>query len=189
MIPSVGTLTEYYLRTPFLINLPQFAPGATPGDHVSETLTIAKYIGPGVLYFNGEASLHFFNTEICVDENDVALQPKDAPDKNGPAPPNFDGCDYWDPINFAGRVGYKLPIIPDKLEVVEDVTYETNEFSNQKRSKTLPSPEQHFPYFMGNLTIIWHVDENWTLAPGILVGLDGRAETPTYEAGIFIMHE
>lgn len=188
-IPSVGTLTEYYLRTPGLITLPAFAPGATVGDHISEILTVAKYVGPGTLYLNGEAQMQLFNSQICVNDQDVAYQPKDAPDQNGPALPNYDGCDYWAPFTFVARVGYKLPIIHDKLDIEADFTHETNEFTTQKASDTLPAPETHYPYEMGNVAAIWHINEHWTLSPGVLFGLDGREETPMYEAGIFLLHE
>lgn len=188
-VPSVGTLTEYYLRTPGLISLPAFAPGATVGDHVSEILTVAKYVGPGTLYLNGEAQAQLFNSEICVTEEDVAIQPGEAPDQNGPALPNYDGCDYWAPLTLVARVGYKLPIVHDKLDLELDFTHETNEFTTQAASTTLPEPEKHYPYEMGNVAAIWHVNKHWTLSPGVLFGLDGREETPTYEAGVFLLHE
>lgn len=189
VVPSVGTLTEYYLRTPFLIDLPDFAPGATVGDHIAEIVTIAKYAGPGTLYVNAEAQMQLFNSQICVTEDDVAIQPRDGPDQNGPVRPNFDGCDYWSPFTLAARIGYKLPMVEDRLAFIADLTIETNEFATQEASATLPEPEPHFPYVWANLAVLWHVSENWTVSPGILIGLDGREETPTYEAGLFVLHE
>ncbi len=188
-IPSVGTLTEYYLRTPGLIKLPAFGPGATVGDHFAEIVTVAKYLGPGTLYLNGEAQIQLFNSQICVNEDDVAIQPADAPDQNGSAAPNYDGCDYWAPLTLVARIGYKLPIIHDKLDLVVDITHETNEFSTQTASFTLPEPEKHYPYEMANISAIWHINDHWTLSPGVLFGLDGREETPQYEAGVFLLHE
>lgn len=188
-IPSVGTLTEYYLRTPFLIQLPAFAPGATVGDHVSEILTVAKYVGPGTLYLNGEAQVQLFNSVICTNSQDVAYQPDAAPDTNGIADPNYPRCDYWAPFTFVARVGYKLPIIEDRLDIEADFTHETNEFTTLEPSDTLQHPEQHHPYEMGNVAAIWRLNDHWTLSPGVLFGLDGHEETPTYEAGVFLLHE
>jgi hypothetical protein len=184
-IPSIGTLTEYYLRTPGLIRLPGFAPGATVGDHVAEILTVAKYLGPGTLYLNGEVQRQIFNSQICVTEADVAIQPADAPDQS-PELPNVDGCDYWAPWTLAARIGYKLPIVTDRLDLEVDFTHETNEFTTQT---TVEDAEVHHPYEMGNVALIWRINDHWTLSPGVLFGLDGREETPAYEAGIFLLHE
>ena len=189
LIPSVGTLTEYYLRTPGLIRLPAFAPGATVGDHVSEILTVAKYLGPGTLYLNGEATAQLFSSVICTNSDDVAYQPDEAPDQNGAEAPNYPRCDYWAPFTFAARIGYKVPVIEDRLDITVDFTHETNEFATQAASATLPHPEEHHPYEMGNVAALWHVNERWTLSPGVLFGLDGHEETPSYEAGLFILHE
>ena len=188
-IPSIGLLTEYWMRTPGLISLPSMAPGATQGDHIGETLTIAKYLGPGTLYLNGEISRRVFNTQICVTEADVAIQPADAPDQNGLALPNYDGCDYWAPWTLSARIGYKVPIIKEHLDLVVDYIHETNEFITQKASDTLPEPETHHPYEMAEISTMVHLGEHWTLAPGILVGLDGHEETPQYETGLFLLHE
>lgn len=188
-IPSIGTLTEYWLRTPGVIKGTHFAPGATQGDHIGETLTIAKYLGPGTIYLNGEVERRVFNSEICVNANDVAIQPGDAPDQNGIALPNFDGCDYWAPWTLSARIGYNLPIIPDKFNVVVDYVHETNEFVTQTASVTLPEPEKHVPYELGEVAVMWHVNPHWTLSPGVQIGLDGHDETPTYETGLFLLHE
>lgn len=184
-IPSIGTLTEYYLRTPGLIKLPAFAPGATVGDHIAEIVTVAKYLGPGTIYVNGEVSRSLFNTQICVTEADVAIQPEDAPDQS-PELPNVDGCDYWADWMMAARIGYKWPVIEDKLALEFDFTHETNEFTTQT---TVEGYEVHYPYEMGNVAAIWNINDHWTLSPGVLFGLDGREETPKYEAGIFLLHE
>lgn len=188
-VPSIGTLTEYWMRTPGLITLPSMAPGATQGDHIGETLTIAKYLGPGTIYVNGEASLRVFETQICVTEEDVAIQPGDAPDQNGSALPNYDGCDYWAPWTFAVRAGYKLPVVQDRLDVVADYVDETNEFVTQQKSDTYPEPEVHHPYELAELALMVHLGDHWTLSPGIMVGLDGHEETPQYETGLFLLHE
>ena len=188
-LPSVGTLTEYWLRTPFLIQGDAFAPGATNGDHIGETLTIAKYLGPGSLYLNGEVERRLFNSAICVTDQDVAIQPEDAPDQNGILAPNYDGCDYWAPWTLAARVGYQWNAIPDKLNIVVDYIHETNEFKTQTASETLPEPETHFPYDMGEVAVSWHVNSHWTISPGVQFGLDGHEETPAYEAGLFLLHE
>ena len=184
-IPSIGTLAEYYLRTPYLIDQPTWAPGATVGDHLTGELTLAKFAGPGTAYLNLAYTHQFFNSQICVTEEDVAIQPEDAPDKS-PNLPNIDGCDYWAPSTFEARVGYKLPLQGDRLSLEVDYTHETNEFTTQT---TIPDHEVHHPYEMGNVSISWKPSEAWTLSPGVLFGLDGRAETPAYEAGVFILHE
>lgn len=187
-VPSVGTLTEYFTRTPYIHNLPAFAPGGTAGDYVSETLTVAKYVGPGTLYLNGVVERHLFNTQICVNDQDVAYQPADAPDQS-PALPSYDGCDYWADWTIAGRVGYNLPVVPDKLNVVLGYWLETNEFTTQAQSDTYRDPEQHLPYNIAEAALIWHANEHLTISPGIQVGLDGRDETPQYETGLFFLLE
>ena len=60
---------------------------------------------------------------------------------------------------------------------------------SQTASFTLPEPEKHYPYEMANISAIWHINDHWTLSPGVLFGLDGREETPQYEAGVFLLHE
>jgi len=187
-IPSIGTLTEYNLRTPYVITLPDFAPGATQGDTLGETLTIAKYVGPGTFYLNGVAERRLFNTVVCVNDNDVAYQPSEAPDRSA-ALPNYDGCDYWADWAFIGRVGYKLDVVPDKVELVADYSIETNEFSNQKESDTYPVPENHLPYNLVGVGVTYHVNDEVTVSPGVQFGLDGRDETPTYNAGLFFLIE
>ncbi len=201
--PSIGTLAEYYLRTPYVITKPGYAPGASVGDHVELTLTVAKYFGPGSLYLNGSVQHQLFNSEICVTEDDVAIQPTDPafPDKDGPGGVNWDGCDYWAPWTLTARLGYNLPLIPDKLNVIADFIVETNEFTTQQVSDTNPEPEAHYPYDMGEVALMWHINEHWTLSPGVLFGTNstppigqnlaglGHEETPQYEAGIFLLHE
>lgn len=189
-VPSIGTLTEYWLRTPFVIQGDAFAPGATQGDHVGETLTIAKYLGPGSLYLNGSVERRLFQSEICVTDQDVAIQPGDAPDQNGAAAPNYDGCDYWAPWTFAVKVGYKAQVIPEKFDLIFDFVHETNEFTTQVASPTLPGPEKHHAYEMAEVSTMIHAGEHFTFGPGALFGLTpGFEETPTYEAGLFFLHE
>lgn len=187
-VPSVGTLVEYYLRIPGVIQQPDFAPGATVGDHLSAILTVAKFLGPGSLYLNGEVQHQFFNSQICTNEDDVAYQPAEAPD-HSPDLPNYDGCDYWAPWTFVARIGYQFPIVKDKLSAEVDFTHETNEFTTQVASDTLPEPEIHYPYEMGNVSLTWHATDHWSFSPGVLFGLDGHEETPSYEAGLFILLE
>ena len=189
VIPSVGTLTEYFLRTPVVAGLAQFAPGSTGGDHVGETLTLAKYLGPGTAYLNGVVERRLFNTQICTDANDNAYQPSDPRADQSPLPPQQDGCDYWADWAFAARLGYKLPIITEVLDLVASYWIETNEFTTQTKSLTYPNPENQLPYDIAELAVIWHANEHFTISPGVQVGLDGRAETPTYEAGVFFLYE
>ena len=177
LIPSVGTLTEYYLRTPGLGALPAFAAGAADGDHVAEILTIAKYLGPGTLYLNGEAQLQLFGTHPCV----TGLGGGDLT-----AP---DGCDAGADYSLAARVGYKLPVLEDKLELEFDFTHETPQRLPQPASATLAEAETPATAEMGNVAAIWHIDEHWAVSPGVRFGLDGREDTPTYEAGVFLLHE
>ncbi len=188
-VPSVGTLTEYFVRTPYISTLVDFAPGATSGDHIAETLTIAKYLGPGTLYLNGVVERRVFNSQICVDENDVAFQPADPRADQSPNPPQLDGCDYWADWTFAARVGYKLTVIDDVLDVLAGYWIETNEFTTQTKSLTYPEPEDHAPYNIAELAVIWHATDQLTISPGIQIGLDGREETPAYEAGVFLLYE
>lgn len=187
-VPTIGTLTEYDLRTPYVTTLPAYAPGATQGDTIAETLTVAKYLGPGSLYLNGVAERRIFNRMICVNGDDVAFQPSDAPDQDN-ALPSYDGCDYWADWTFAGRIGYKLTVVPEKLDVVANYTIETNEFMTQAKSDTYPEPEAHLPYNLAGVGIIYHMNERVTLSPGIQVGLDGRDETPQYNTGLFLLLE
>jgi hypothetical protein len=187
-IPSIGTLTEYDLRTPYVTTLPAYAPGATQGDTISETLTIAKYVGPGSFYLNGAVERRVFNTMICVNDEDVAYQPSQAPDKST-ALPSYDGCDYWADWTFIGRVGYKLTVVPEKFDIVADYSIETNEFTTQAKSDTYPEPENHLPYNLLGLGLIYHMNEHVTLSPGIQIGLDGREETPQYNTGLFLLLE
>jgi len=188
-VPSIGTLTEYFLRTPFVIQGPKYAPGATNGDNIGETLIIAKYLGPGTVYLNGTVAHRLFHSNICVDDNDVAFQPEDAPDQNGAAAPNYDGCDYWADWTLSGLVGYKLDVSED-VNVIVDYIHETNEFATQTASKTLAEPETHYPYNMAELAVQIRLGEEWTVSPGGLFGLDpNKEETPTYEVGLFLMHE
>ncbi len=187
-IPSIGTLTEYNLRTPYVTTLPAYAPGATQGDTLGETLTIAKYVGPGSLYINGVVERRIGQSMICVNDQDVAFQPSAAPDHSN-ALPSYDGCDYWAPWAFIGRIGYKLTVVPDKFDIVADYSIETNEFTTQAKSDTYPEPENHLPYNLAGLGLIYHMNEHVTLSPGIQIGLDGRDETPQYNAGLFLLLE
>ena len=187
-IPSIGTLTEFDLLTPGVTRLPAYAPGATQGHTLGETLTIAKYLGPGSLYLNGVVERRINNKMICVDSQDVAFQPADAPDQSN-ALPSYDGCDYWADWTFIGRLGYKLTVVKDKFDIVADYSLETNEFTTQVKSDTYPAPENHLPYNLAGLGLIYHMNEHVTLSPGIQVGLDGRAETPQYNTGLFLLLE
>jgi hypothetical protein len=98
-VPSVGTLTEYDLRTPGLSRMTGFAAGAEAGDHLGEILTVAKYAGPGTLYVNGEIQAQLFGTP------------------------------EYAPVTFAARIGYKAPIVADVLDLEVDVTHETSELA------------------------------------------------------------
>jgi len=170
-VPSIGTLTEFFTPMPFVRNLDAFAPGATTGEYFRETLTVAKYLGPGTVYVNGFVQRQIGNTQICDPGETVQSDPT--------------ACDYWAPWTLGVRVGYKLDAIPDRLGIIVDYIHETNEFTTQK----FADAEQHQPYDMVELSAMWNVTEHWTLGPGIQLGVNGRAETPTYEAGFVLLYE
>jgi len=179
-VPSIGTLTEFFTPMPGVRNKSAFWPGATTGSHLKETLVVAKYVGPGTAYLNGFVQRQISNTQIC----DSGLATRGQKLAKG-----VDGCDYWAPWTFGFRVGYQWVVLDDKLSFIADYMHETNEFTTQKATAALPDPEQHLATDVLELSVQWRPTDHWTLGPGVQLGVNGRAETPTYEAGLVVLYE
>lgn len=158
--PTFGTLVEVNFPLPGLRNSPAFLEGSKAGSFVKITGVLAKFMGPGSIYLNLSARRQF-GSETTSDG------------------------DEWTKKLFGYRLGYMWIVKPDRLNIIADVNNESNEFRTLKG----PNAEEHLRYNTFEISTQIRLSRHLTIGPGLLLGIDGRDETPSYGAGVLLLFE
>lgn len=169
--PTVGTLLEVNFPLPGLRNTTAFREGSKAGNFVKLTAVYAKFLGPGSIYLNLSAREQFGSVTTDSIYSDSGIK--------------VDG-DHWTKNLYGFRLGYNWTVKEDKLNVIVDYNYETNEFKTQPNA---PADEHHLPYNTIEASLEWVVSKHLTVGPGFEFGIDHRDETPLYGFGCLLLFE